>query len=100
MNKSELIDVIAEKANLSKVAAGNCLDAFLEAVSQAVSDGDSVTLVGFGTFKPLARNAREGKNPRTGEKLKIAATTVPKFTPGATFKARVAEKAAKKGKKK
>jgi DNA-binding protein HU-beta len=101
MNKSELIDVIADKANLTKTAAGHALDAFVEAVSQAVADGDSVTLVGFGTFKSLKRAAREGKNPRTGEKLKIAATTVPKFTPGATFKAKVAAPAAKgKAKKK
>ncbi|MFZ5502483.1 MAG: HU family DNA-binding protein [Pseudomonadota bacterium] len=58
----------------------------------AVAKGDSVALVGFGTFKSAARAAREGKNPRTGEKLKIAATTVPKFTAGATFKQAVASK--------
>ncbi|GLR14648.1 MAG: HU family DNA-binding protein [Chitinimonas sp.] len=100
MNKQALIDVIADKANLSKAAAGNSLDAFIEAVSQAVAEGDTVTLVGFGTFKSLPRAAREGKNPRTGEKLKIAATVVPKFTPGATFKAAVAAQATKKPAKK
>ncbi len=92
MNKSELIDVIAGKANLSKAAAGNALDAFLEAVVQAVAEGDSVTLVGFGSFKAQDRAAKEGKNPRTGEALSIPATTVPKFSAGATFKNAVAAK--------
>lgn len=95
MNKSELIDAIASKADLSKVAAGKALDAVIETVVQSVAKGDNVALVGFGSFKAAARAAREGKNPKTGEKIKIAATTVPKFSAGATFKAAVA-----KGKKK
>jgi DNA-binding protein HU-beta len=68
----------------------------IDAVVKAVAKGDQVTLVGFGTFKSAKRAARTGKNPKTGEPLKIAATTVPKFTAGASFKAAVAGKKAKK----
>ena len=98
MNKSELIDAIAESTELSKVASGKALDAVIETIVKAVAKGDGVSLVGFGSFKAAARAAREGKNPKTGEKIKIAVTTVPKFSAGATFKAAVAE--ASKGKKK
>ena len=98
MNKSELIDAIAARTELSKVASGKALDAVIETIVKAVAKGDGVSLVGFGSFKAAARAAREGKNPKTGEKIKIAATTVPKFSAGATFKAAVAE--ASKGKKK
>ena len=97
MNKSELIDAIAARTELSKVASGKALDAVIESIIQAVAKGDGVSLVGFGSFKSAARAAREGKNPKTGEKIKIAATTVPKFSAGATFKAAVATA---KGKKK
>ncbi|MDA0189999.1 MAG: HU family DNA-binding protein [Proteobacteria bacterium] len=97
MNKSELIDAIAARTELSKAASGKALDAVIDTIVEAVAKGDGVTLVGFGTFKSAARAAREGKNPKTGEKIKIAATTVPKFTAGATFKTTVA---AAKGKKK
>ena len=97
MNKSELIDAIAAKTELSKVASGKALDAVVEAIVQAVAKGDGVSLVGFGSFKASPRAAREGKNPKTGEKIKIPATTVPKFSAGATFKAAVATA---KGKKK
>ncbi len=97
MNKSELIEVAAKEAAISKVAAEKTLAAILGAVVKAVSKGDSVTLVGFGTFKSAKRAARTGVNPKTGEKLKIAAATVPRFTAGAAFKAAVAgKKAAKK----
>ena len=92
MNKSELIDAIAARTDLSKVASGKALDAVIETVIQAVAKGDGVSLVGFGSFKAAARAAREGKNPKTGEKIKIPATTVPKFSAGATFKAAVAKK--------
>ena len=98
MNKAELIDAIAESTELSKVSSGKALDAVIETIVKAVAKGDGVSLVGFGSFKAAARAAREGKNPKTGEKIKIAATTVPKFSAGATFKAAVAE--ASKGKKK
>ena len=97
MNKSELIDVAASEADISKAAAGRALDAILGAVVKAVAKGDSVTLVGFGSFKSSKRAARTGRNPQTGKELKIAATTVPRFTAGAGFKAAVAgKKAAKK----
>ena len=97
MNKSELIEVAAKEAEISKAAAERTLAAIIGAVVKTVSKGDSVTLVGFGTFKPAKRAARTGKNPKTGATLKIPATTVPKFSAGATFKAAVAgKKAAKK----
>jgi DNA-binding protein HU-beta len=97
MNKSELIDAAAKEADVSKAAAGKTLDAIISAVVKAVSKGDTVTLVGFGTFKSSKRAARTGRNPQTGKEIKIAATTVPRFTAGAGFKAAVAgKKAAKK----
>ncbi len=97
MNKSELIEATATAADISKAAAERALSSMIEAVVKAVAKGDTVTLVGFGTFKPAKRAARTGKNPKTGEPLKIAATTVPKFSAGAGFKAAVAgKKAAKK----
>lgn len=97
MNKSELVEVAAKEAGITKAAADKALSAIIGAVVGAVSKGDSVTLVGFGTFKSAARAARTGKNPKTGATLKIPATTVPKFTAGASFKAAVApKKAAKK----
>ena len=97
MNKAELIEAIAKDADLSKAAAGNALDAAIAAIVKAVAKGDTVTLVGFGTFKSSKRAARTGRNPQTGKELKIAATTVASFKVGATFKAAVAgKKAAKK----
>ena len=98
MNKSELVEAIAAGADLSKAAAARALETAVETIVKAVASGDSVALVGFGTFKSSPRAAREGKNPKTGEKIKIAATTVPKFSAGATFKTAVAT--AKKSKKK
>jgi len=97
MNKSELIEIVAKEADISKAAAEKVLAATIGAITKAVSKGDSVTLVGFGTFKSSKRAARIGRNPQTGKELKIAATTVPRFTAGAGFKASVAgKKAAKK----
>ncbi len=97
MKKSELIDAAAAEADISKAAAGRALDAIMAAVVKAVSKGDTVTLVGFGTFKSSKRAARTGRNPQTGKEIKIAATTVPRFTAGAGFKSAVAgKKAAKK----
>ena len=92
MNKSELIDLIAADADLSKSAAARALDSVIVNITKAVASGDTVALVGFGTFKAAERAAREGKNPKTGEKLAIAATTVPKFATGTAFKAAVAKK--------
>ena len=97
MNKSELIEIVAKESDLTKAAAEKVLSATIGAVSKAVAKGDTVTLVGFGTFKSSKRAARVGRNPQTGKELKIAATTVPRFTAGAAFKAAVAgKKAAKK----
>jgi DNA-binding protein HU-beta len=97
MNKSQLIEVAAAEADISKAAAEKVVSAMMIAVVKAVSKGDTVTLVGFGTFKSSKRSARVGRNPATGAELKIAATTVPRFTAGATFKTAVA---GKKGAKK
>jgi DNA-binding protein HU-beta len=99
MNKSELIDVAATEADISKAAAGKALDAILAAVVKTVAKGDTVTLVGFGTFKSSKRAARTGRNPQTGAEIKIAASTVPRFTAGAGFKASVAGKKAAAKKK-
>ena len=97
MNKSELIEQVATAADLSKAAAEKAVAALINTVVKTVSKGDTVALIGFGTFKSSKRAARVGRNPATGKELKIAATTVPRFTAGATFKSAVAgKKAAKK----
>ena len=92
MNKSELVEVAAKEAGITKAAADKALSAIIGAVVSTVASGDSVTLVGFGTFRSADRAARTGKNPKTGATLKIPATTVPKFTAGTAFKAAVAPK--------
>ncbi len=94
MNRSDLIDTLAAKNDLTKVAAGQVLDTLIDTIQTAVKKGDVVQLVGFGTFKSAKRAARTGKNPSTGAALKIPATTVPKFVAGAKFKAVVDPKAA------
>ncbi|MDO5056794.1 MAG: HU family DNA-binding protein [Lautropia sp.] len=86
MNKSELIDTISSEADISKAAAERALTSAMGAIMKAVANGDRVTLVGFGTFHASKRSERSGLNPRTGEKISIAAAYVPKFTPGAAFK--------------
>lgn len=86
MNKTELIDQIATAADISKAAAGRALDATVEAVKAALKNGDSVSLIGFGTFYVGERAAREGRNPRTGKSLKIKAAKVPKFRAGKGLK--------------
>ena len=98
MNKTELIEIVAEEADITKVAAEKALAATIGAITKAVAKGDAVTLVGFGTFSSSKRAARTGRNPQTGKELKIAATTVPKFKAGATFKTAVAGKKATKKK--
>ncbi|BBE50885.1 DNA-binding protein HU [Ferriphaselus amnicola] len=92
MNKTELIEQIATRSGVTKADAGRAVNAMLDSIVEAIANGDDVSLPGFGSFKASARAAREGKNPKTGEKLTIAATTVPKFSAGATFKAAVAKK--------
>lgn len=90
MNKAELIDAIAEKASVTKKDADTVLSAAIEAVMEAVSSGDKVTLVGFGTFEARDRQEREGRNPSTGKPIKIPATRVPAFSAGKLFKDKVA----------
>ena len=86
MNKTELVDAIAAKANITKVAAKNALEATLSAITESLEKGDSVQLVGFGTYKVNSRKARTGRNPKTGKEIKIAATTVPAFVAGKGLK--------------
>ncbi len=86
MNKSELIEGIATKAGVTRVVATSLLDATLETITEALAKGDTIALVGFGTFKVGDRVARTGKNPATGEALEIPAAKVAKFTPGNALK--------------
>ena len=95
MNKSELIEAIAVGAELSKASAGRAIDTTIAAITKAVAKGEDVTLIGFGTFKAVKRAARKGRNPATGADIKIAATTLPKFSAGSSFKAAVAKKKGK-----
>ncbi len=82
MNRNELVDAVADKAELRKSEASKAVDAVFESIEEALKAGDEVRLVGFGTFSVSARAASEGRNPRTGEKIKIAASKQPKFKPG------------------
>jgi DNA-binding protein HU-beta len=82
MNKSQLIDAIAEKANLTKADVAKAVNAYHEVVKTAIKDGDNVGVVGFGTFSAAERKARTGRNPKTGAVLKIKAAKVPKFRAG------------------
>ncbi len=106
MNKAELIDTIADKTGQTKADTTNALDALLETIEATVAGGGKVQLVGFGNFEPHHRAARAGRNPQTGEPIEIAESTVPKFTPGKSFKDKVIEahkpkpKATAKGKPK
>lgn len=86
MNKTELIDAIAAGAELSKKDAKAALEATLEAISASLKKGDAVQLIGFGTFKVNERKARTGRNPKTGEEIKIAASKVPAFVAGKALK--------------
>ena len=86
MNKSELIDAIAQEAGISKAAAAKALDATTNAVTNALKNGDTVTLVGFGTFYVGERAERQGRNPKTGAPLTIAAAKTPKFRAGKALK--------------
>lgn len=86
MNKSELIDAVANNADLTKAKAGDAVEAALGAISDALSSGNSVALVGFGTFSVRERGARTGRNPRTGESIQIAASRVPAFKAGKALK--------------
>ncbi|MFA5122469.1 HU family DNA-binding protein [Zavarzinia sp.] len=85
-NKNDLIAAVAESAGLSKADAGRAVDAVFEAITDALKKGDDVRLVGFGTFDVVKREASEGRNPRTGEKIEIPASKQPKFRPGKGLK--------------
>ncbi|MCI9583283.1 MAG: HU family DNA-binding protein [Clostridium sp.] len=86
MNRTELIAAVAEKAELSKKDAEKAIKAFTEAVSEELANGGKIQLVGFGTFEVAERAAREGRNPKTGETMPIAASKSPKFKPGKALK--------------
>ncbi|MDX1810763.1 MAG: HU family DNA-binding protein [Gammaproteobacteria bacterium] len=86
MNKAELIEAIAESADLSKASATRALDAVIDSVTNALKAGDQVSLVGFGTFAVKERSARTGRNPQTGQPIEIAAAKVPGFKPGKALK--------------
>ena len=86
MNKAELIEHMANNADLNKAQAGRALDALIDAVRRTLKKGDSVSLIGFGTFAVTKRAARTGRNPRTGAAIKIKAAKIPKFRPGKGLK--------------
>ena len=89
MNKNELVEGIAAKTDLSKADAARAVAALTDIIAETLQKGDSLSLVGFGTFEVRSRAARIGRNPKTGEELKIAAAKVPAFKPGAALKAAV-----------
>ncbi|MFM7389936.1 MAG: HU family DNA-binding protein [Vampirovibrionales bacterium] len=90
MNKEELVQAAAKKANTTQKEVAEVLTALLESIEEAVAAGDRVTLVGFGTFEARERQARDGRNPQNGELIKIPAKRIPAFTAGKKFKDRVA----------
>ena len=92
MNKGELVDQVAAKAGVTKKQVDAVITATVETIMESVSEGDKVTLVGFGSFESRDRKAREGRNPKTGEKMEIPATKVPAFSAGKMFKEMVASK--------
>ena len=89
MNKAELVAKVAEKTELSKKDAEKAVNAFTQVVTDTLAKGESVQLIGFGTFEVTERAAREGRNPRTGEMMRISAAQVPKFKAGKALKAAV-----------
>ena len=86
MNKADVVDAVAEAADISKASAGRAVDAVTEIVANALKGGDTVTLVGFGTFSVRKRAARSGRNPRTGETIQIKESSLPAFKPGKALK--------------
>lgn len=86
MSKAELIDAVAAGADISKAAAASAIDSFTGSIAKTLKKGGKVTLVGFGTFSVSKRKAREGRNPRTGEAIKIPAARIPKFSAGKALK--------------
>ena len=96
MNKLELVDHISTEAELSKVSAGRALDAMLEGIKKTLKKGEEVRLVGFGTFSVRERAAGKGRNPATGQEIKIAASKNARFKPGADLRAALNKKSGKK----
>jgi len=92
MTKAELIDAVAKSANLTKASAEKAVGGLITAITEALTKGDRVTLVGFGSFEVSTRKARTGRNPQTGKEIKIAAANIPKFRPGKALKDTVAAK--------
>ncbi len=90
MNKGDLVDKISKEAGVTKKQADAVISAAVDAIMTAVSEGEKVTLVGFGSFESRDRKAREGRNPKTGDKMEIPATKVPAFSAGKQFKEMVA----------
>ena len=86
MNKGDLIEAVADSADLSRADATRAVDAVVDSITRTLRNGDSVSLVGFGTFSVKRRNARTGRNPRTGEPIQIAASNVPGFKAGKGLK--------------
>ena len=86
MTKTEFVDQVADRAGLSKKDAADAVDAVLDTIEQTLKRGSEITFSGFGKFSVSERSAREGRNPATGETIQIAASRVPKFTPGAALK--------------
>ncbi len=86
MNKNEFIDRVAEMAGINKAESTRAVDAVFDAITEALRKGDDIRLVGFGTFSAVRRKEREGRNPRTGETIKIPASTQPKFSAGKALK--------------
>ena len=86
MNKAELIESVADSADISKAAAGRAVDGVIDAITKSLKKGDTATLVGFGTFSVRKRAARSGRNPRTGEVIKIKASKAPGFKAGKALK--------------
>ncbi|ARU63013.1 DNA-binding protein [Tumebacillus avium] len=86
MNKTDLVNLVAEKADLSKKDAASAVDAVFDGIVEALATGDKVQLIGFGNFEVRERSARKGRNPQTGEEIDIAAAKVPAFKPGKQFK--------------
>jgi DNA-binding protein HU-beta len=89
LTKQEFIQKVAQKSQLTSRDAGKAVDAFMEVVTETLKSGDSINFTGFGKFSAASRAARQGVNPRTGERVEIAATTVPKFSAGSQLKAAV-----------
>ena len=90
MKKDELVQAIAESADLERAEAGRALDAFVQVITDAVASGQRIQVSGLGTFEPRERSAREGRNPQSGETIQIAATTTPGFKPASAFTQAVA----------